>query len=382
MRILIASGDRRVREAGASGVVLHHAEELQKLGHQVDVWFFDDVVPTPHWPARFRSLEFATVLSRRIRSNPAQFDVLNIHAPFGCVYGLARKFSFKPMPPYVFTLQGSEERYVSTMRREHHKGRATNFAWKNRVWHRLYHQTMYNYSISTADFGNVANREGWIISELKYGHPSGRIWYVPNGTTAQFFRPRTFSESSATKLLYVGTWLDRKGIYYLVDAFSALAVRDPHLRLTIAGCLVSDERVKTDFPQSLRDRLNVVPFLRRAEMPDVYSSHDIFVFPSLMEGMPLTLIEAMATAMPVVTTNTCGMADVVEHNGNGLLVPPADAPQLAAAIGDLITSRELRERLGTAAQATATHYTWDKIVPQLEQILQLAVRSRQAGPGK
>ena len=382
MRILIASGDRRVREAGAAGVVFHHAEELQKLGHQVDVWFFDDVIPSPRWPARFSSLEFATALSRRIRSSPAQFEVVNIHAPFGCVYGLARTISSKRTPPYVFTMQGSEERYESTMRREHHKGRATNFALKNRVWHRLYHQNMYNYSISTADFGNVANREGWIISELKHGHLSGRIWYVPNGTTAEFFRARTFSAGPATRLLYVGTWLDRKGIYYLVDAFSALAVRDQHLRLTIAGCLVSDEHVKADFPHSVRDRLNILPFLRRAEMPDLYSSHDIFVFPSLMEGMPLTLIEAMATAMPVVTTNTCGMADVVEHNRNGLLVPAADAPQLAAAIEDLIASCELRERLGTAAQATATQYTWDKIVPQLEHILQLAIRSRRARRAK
>jgi glycosyltransferase involved in cell wall biosynthesis len=382
LRILIASGDRRVREAGAAGVVFHHADELQKLGHKVDVWFFDDVIPSPRWPTRFRSLEFATALSRRILSNPAQFEVVNIHAPFGCVYGLARKSSSKPTPPYVFTMQGSEERYVSTMRREHHKGRATNFGWKNRVWHRLYHQNMYNYSISTADFGNVANREGWIMSELKYGHPSGRIWYVPNGTTAEFFRPRTFSDGPAKKLLYVGTWLDRKGIHYMVDAFCALAVRDQHLRLTIAGCLVSDEHVKADFPQSLRDRLNIVPFLRRAEMPDLYSSHDIFVFPSLMEGMPLTLIEAMATAMPVVTTNTCGMADVVENNRNGLLVPAADTPQLAAALEDLIASGELRERLGTAAQATATQYTWDKIVPQLEHILQLAIRSRRARRAK
>ena len=115
MRILIASGDRRVREAGAAGVVFQHADELQKLGHQVDVWFFDDVVPTPHWPGRFRSLEFATALSRRIRSNPEQFDVLDIHAPFGCVYGLARKFSSKATAPYVFTMQGSEERYVSIL---------------------------------------------------------------------------------------------------------------------------------------------------------------------------------------------------------------------------------------------------------------------------
>lgn len=368
-------GALRVREAGAAGVVFQHAEELKKLGHQVDVRFFEDVLPTPKWPARLRGLEFAIAVSRLIHHDPSQYDVVNLHAPCGCVYGLARKFSSRRLPPVVFTMQGSEERYTHAMRLEHRKGRAANFAWKNRLWHRLYHQTMYDYSISTADFGVVANREGWILSELKYGHPSGRIWYVPNGTSYQFFRPRTFKDSPADRLLYVGTWLDRKGIYYLVDAFSILAPCFPDLRLTIAGCLVSDEHVKVYFPQDLRSRLTVVPFVGRDAMPELYSSHDIFVFPSLVEGMPLTLLEAMATAMPVVTTSACGMADVVEDGRNGLLIPAADGAQLASAIELLLTSSKLRRELGLAAQASAKNYTWDKITLQIEHILELAVRS-------
>ena len=78
-------------------------------------------------------------------------------------------------------------------------------------------------------------------------------------------------------------------------------------------------------------------------MPAVYGSHDIFVFPSLVEGMPLTLLEAMATGMPVITTNTCGMADVVEDDVNGLLVPAADAEKLAEGIERLCQSTDLRK---------------------------------------
>ena len=78
-------------------------------------------------------------------------------------------------PPYVMTMQGSEERYVRAMRMEERKGRAWNFSWKNRLWHRVYHQTMYDYSIKTADYGAVANREGWICAELKYKASSGPL---------------------------------------------------------------------------------------------------------------------------------------------------------------------------------------------------------------
>jgi glycosyltransferase involved in cell wall biosynthesis len=236
---------------------------------------------------------------------------------------------------------------------------------------------MYAYSISTADFGVVADREGWLYSELKYGRPPGRIWYVPNGTTKQFFQPRTFSNSPANRLLYVGTWLDRKGVYYLVDAFSLLASRSPHVRLTIAGCVLSEADIKSYFPAEYRERLTIIPFIGRDAMPELYASHDIFVFPSLVEGMPLVLLEAMAAAMPIVTTYSSGMADVIDDGRNGLLVPTADGIALAEAVAKFQSSPELRQTLGLAAQASAKNYTWDKIALQLEHVLQLAVKKSQ-----
>ncbi|HWY07276.1 MAG TPA: glycosyltransferase family 4 protein [Candidatus Acidoferrales bacterium] len=377
MKILIAIGVLRQREAGAAGVVFNHAEQLAKLGHQVDCWFFDDILSSPRWPARFRDLEFAAAVSSRIRRQPQQYDVVNLHAPWGCVYGLSRKWFPSPqLPPYVFTMQGSEERFARAMKLEHQKGRTANFALKNRVWHRAYHQSMYDLSISTANFGAVANREGWILSELKYGHPPGRIWYVPNGVNENFFLPRQFADAPANRLLYVGTWLDRKGIRYLADAFAALAARSPEVQLTIAGCIIPEEQVRAYFPAELRNRISVLPFLARDTMPALYASHDIFVFPSLVEGMPLTLLEAMAGAMPVVTTNTCGMSDLIENEANGLLVPAADAAALGSAVDRLRNSLELRRALGLRAQDFARRYTWDLIARQLEQVFQLAVDSR------
>jgi len=377
LKILIAIGVLRQREAGAAGVVFNHAEQLAKLGHQVDCWFFDDILSSPRWPARFRDLEFAAAVSSRIRRQPQQYDVVNLHAPWGCVYGLSRKWFPSPqLPPYVFTMQGSEERFARAMKLEHQKGRTANFALKNRVWHRAYHQSMYDLSISTANFGAVANREGWILSELKYGHPPGRIWYVPNGVNENFFLPRQFADAPANRLLYVGTWLDRKGIRYLADAFAALAARSPEVQLTIAGCIIPEEQVRAYFPAELRNRISVLPFLARDTMPALYASHDIFVFPSLVEGMPLTLLEAMAGAMPVVTTNTCGMSDLIENEANGLLVPAADAAALGSAVDRLRNSLELRRALGLRAQDFARRYTWDLIARQLEQVFQLAVDSR------
>jgi glycosyltransferase involved in cell wall biosynthesis len=376
LRILIAIGVSRQKEAGAAGVVSNHAAELAKRGHAVDCWFLEDVLESPAKPKRFEALIFARAIARRIRHEAGKYDVVNLHAPWGCVYGVWRRKSGKAgTPPYVMTMQGSEERYVRAMRLEERKGRAWNFGWKNRLWHRIYHQTMYDYSIKTAAFGVVANREAWICAELRYKREPGRISYVPNGAEERFFIPREFPEKTGCDLLFVGTWLDRKGVYYLAEAFGIAAKKIPGMRLTVAGSSVAAEKVKEMFAQELRARVSVLPFVKREDILAVYAVHDVFVFPSLVEGMPLTLLEAMATGMPVVTTNTCGMADVVEDNFNGLLVPAADAEKLAEGIERLCHSRDLRKRLGQAGQETMRRYTWEKSTGQLEAIFEDAIAS-------
>src|SRR5258706_15058148 len=107
---------------------------------------------------------------------------------------------------------------------------------------------MYDFSIFTADYGAVANREGWILSELKYSHPPGRIWYVPNGESEEFFQPRIFADVPANRLLYVGTWLDRNGTHSLGYTFAGPAARSSEIQLTVAGCLPAEDQVKASFP--------------------------------------------------------------------------------------------------------------------------------------
>jgi len=87
-----------------------------------------------------------------------------------------------------------------------------------------------------------------------------------------------------------------------------------------------------------------------------------------MEGLPSVLLEAMAAGMPVVTTETCGMPDVVENEFNGLLIPPADADAIEGALLRLAGSAELREKLGKAAQETMRRYTWERAALQLEAL--------------
>ncbi len=389
LRILITSGVPRQREAGAAGVVLAHERELIKLGHSVESWFLDDVLPESKRGGRFEAFRFAAAVTRRIRREKQVFDVVNLHAPSGFFYGLYRNFfGAARLPPYVLTLQGSEERYVVTMRDEDRKGRASYFNWKNRVWHRIYHQRMYDYSMKTADYAAVANREAWSLAEVSLGKPSGTVRYVPNGVEPRFLIERRYSaglakpdEKSPMRLLFVGTWLDRKGVFYLAEAFSALVRNSCNVTLTVAGCHTPEKQVKESFAPEARDRVSVVARVPREDMPALYAGHDIFVFPSLMEGMPLTLLEAMATAMPVVVTEIPGMVELVEDGFNGLLVQTTDSAGLATAVERMCAAPEMRAQFGQAAQSTMRRYTWDRVTLGIERLLAAAVESERARRG-
>ena len=374
MRILMISGVPGKAEAGVAGIVYNLAKELGDLGHSVKPIFFEDLLPQQKWPDRFRTIEFAKRISEYVREVRTEYDVINIHAPFGFWYGAQRRRrGSQAGPPYVMTMHGLEERRNYAMGREADKGRAEYFRWKNRVWQRLYHMPTYRWSFKTADQCIVTNREALLFLQLHYNLPPDRVWFIANGVGPEFFHVRSFSGGIATKLLFVGTWIDHKGIYYLAEAFEKVLQVIPEARLTIAGCQEPEEKVRRFFAPPAQAALEVWPFVARAEVSSLYAEHEIFVLPSLMEGMPLVLLEAMASGMPVVTTESSGMTDLVEDSHDGLFVIPGDTESLSAAVIRLCRDPELRLRLGSAAQEKMKRYTWRESARRHEMVFNRAM---------
>ena len=136
---------------------------------------------------------------------------------------------------------------------------------------------------------------------------------------------------------------------------SIFACRLPSIEL---GVFASS--VLAGFPVPLRSGIAVLPtLLSHTDYAEHHLDYDIFLLPSFFEGTPLALIEAMCTGMPVVTTATCGMKDVVEDGRNGLLVAPGNCGEIVRSIESLMNDSSLRRRLGEqAAEDAARKYTW------------------------
>src|SRR6185437_163485 len=97
----------------------------------------------------------------------------------------------------------------------------------------------------------------------------------------------------------------------------------------------------------LEQQIHLLGF--RPDVPDILAAADIFVMPSLSEGLPLALVEAMAASLPVIASDVGGIPEVAERDAEALLIAPGDARALAAALARLLGDSALRASLGTAA---------------------------------
>jgi glycosyltransferase involved in cell wall biosynthesis len=105
-------------------------------------------------------------------------------------------------------------------------------------------------------------------------------------------------------------------------------------------------------------------FVPREEMPAVYRQADVFVLPSQNEGMSIALLEAMASGLPVVVTDTGGTAELVREGVNGHVVSWADVPALTEAMARLVHERETRQRMGRESRRIAKRFSWSAVTQE------------------
>jgi glycosyltransferase involved in cell wall biosynthesis len=155
----------------------------------------------------------------------------------------------------------------------------------------------------------------------------------------------------------------------------AVAIRMvPGAALWVAGERLTSDR-GPDMAALLRDaglgeRFRLLGY--REDVPDLMAAADIFVLPSRFEGLPMSVIEAMLTGLPVVATDVRGPAEQVVHEVTGLLVPPGDASALATALQRLVADASLRARMGVAGRERAVErYDEAKVLARTLDLLGL-----------
>jgi glycosyltransferase involved in cell wall biosynthesis len=200
----------------------------------------------------------------------------------------------------------------------------------------------------------------------RVGIPPRRVQVIPNGVPlddkASAAARSALRESLGLNQDHaiigtLGSLYPVKGHSYLIDAAPAILGRFPQAVLLIVGQGGLREELEADAA-----RLGIAARVRflghREDVHDLLSIYDIFVLPSLSEGMPLALLEAMAAGLPAVASQVGGVTEVLEDRKTGFLVPPGDSRALADAIMTLLGNPPLANELAAAArQMAATRFS-------------------------
>lgn len=205
-----------------------------------------------------------------------------------------------------------------------------------------------------------------------YGLPLERIVTVRNGVNPDEFageKPSSVTRSGGSLVIGAAGRLEQlKGFQHLIEAAAQLREQSIECEVRIAGSgrtQIDLERQATSLGMS--ERVRFVGQLR--DMPSFYRNVDVFVLPSLSEGSPLTVLEAMAMGVPVIATRLAGAPEVIDDGVNGLLVPPGDAGALARALLWLAKDGELCQRIARAGRTLVRRrFTVDRLAAEVSRV--------------
>ena len=200
---------------------------------------------------------------------------------------------------------------------------------------------------------------------------------IPNGVDVTKFaglsREATRTElkikESEQVVIFVGSLIPVKGMKYLVEAMNIIKQECLKARLLVVGD--GEERQNLE---ELTNKLNLVEcvtFVGRVvneRVPEYLVVSDLFVLPSLSEGFPLVVLEAMAAGLPIITTNVRGLPEIVKDGENGFVVEPQNPRQLVEKISLLLSNNELRQKISANNIIKAKQHSWEAVVEKLEEV--------------
>lgn len=316
-----------------------YVEQLRKDGYVVNsVDIGRKIRPVANLKAIF-------ALCRLIRRE--KFDIVHVHSPLAAMLGrLAAKMAGSGT--VIYTAHGFY--FHENMSK-----------WKRRciVWiEKILGRTCTDILLlQSAEDRETAISEGISLAQ-------NAVW-ISNGVDINKFTPEepdaklreSFGIKKEDKVVgFAGRVVREKGIEELINAIGIVKERIPAVKLLIVGDTLQSDRdtsakdnIKRIITKNNLDK-NVIFAGIRDDMPQLYALLNVFVLPSYREGMPRSILEAMACGKPVVATDIRGSREEVEHNVTGKIVPPREAKPLADAIRGILMDKEAALKMGRAGR--------------------------------
>ena len=342
------------------GGVALHAHEMSKwqarLGHNITVYTSSvDERAVPEIKDGYKVIRFKTLV--RLMGNPLmpglflkllhtrnKFDIIHAHSHLFLSTNLCALARRLGSPPLIITNHGLISQTAPL------------------PVQKVYIPTVARWTLQSSD--RVLCYTETEKAELEeIGINSNNIKVIHNGIDTEIFTPCEKREGKTdNQILWVGRFVPGKGIECLIDAFSILVRKNQHYRLTMVGKGPLEEKIKHKIRDlGLSQHISLRNFVPNSEIHQLYQDSDVFVLTSLDEGVPRTILEAMACGIPVISTKLPQLVDIIE--ACGLTVPIGDPQAVADAVFRITTSPELAKKMGEAGRVKVVrHYSWEDTV--------------------
>ena len=361
--------------AGAQRVLLSLARAFHARGYSVQaVFFYDKQGLAADWSAQN---DFPVIsLNAWKHGDFPLFNLLRL--PFGMLRLFARLRGVRAVVAFtpdsnLLSLPIAWLARVSVRIATHHGLIEASPAWVARL-----HGWVVNSGIATHMV--AVSKQVLDYAVQREGVRPERVTVIENGIEPLAINTLKATDNAALRaeldvpqmgllLLTTGRLTIQKGHTVLLQAIARVAPQIPHVVFAFAG--EGPQRPTLEAQAAQLGIAKQVRFLGlRRDVDQLLLATDIFVQPSLWEGLSLAMLEALLSGTPVLATRVEGVVDVIEGGNTGLLVPPNDSAALAAAILRLVADPALRQRLGRAGQAHAkAHYSVDRMAVEYEALL-------------
>ena len=360
---------------GASLVAYYLAIETAKRGHEIDVFTTsinskDSIEKNENMTIYRYGTNFKVLTSNisfGLFREPVNHDVDITHTHFdippGPLAGL--RYAKKKNVPLVVTYHGDwVESFGGFIRR-------VGVAFHNKY--------LVDKVLSYADV--IISPSEYYINESRFlGKYRDKIVVIPNGVNIEEFdipyskeecRKRLRLPLDKKILLFFGYLSPYKGPDVLIKAMSKIIKHVPDVELVFVGKGVMREELELlSKDLGIEKNVRFAGFVEDGLKPLYYKAADVFCLPAMMgtECYPLTILEAMTCAVPIVASKIGGIPDAVKDGENGLLVPPKDSDALADAIIYLLENEDVREKMGKKERKKVENYSWERIAAATEKV--------------
>lgn len=322
--------------------------EEEKLNNSIHIYKLPVDKKSLHYWTQREIISYSCQAYKYIKKVKKQKKYDLIHAFFGVPCG-AIAYRFRKEIPYIVSSRGSDvpgfnERFSS------------QYIFLKPIIRRVWRNAA----------AVIANSQGLKELALKTDR-NAKIDIIYNGVNIEDFSRRDNRESGDITILTVARLIKRKGIDDLIRAVPAIAKERQNIKLRIIGEGNMENELK-----SLAQKLEIAKYIEflgyipHNEISNYYSSSDIFVLPSKNEGMSNTVLEAMASGLPIITTDTGGTRELI--NENGIIIPSEDSGAISNAVLRFINDRKLRENMGIKSRKIAESMSWKNVAKEYYRI--------------